>query len=314
MEWRHVPTKHNPADLASRGGPTSSAKLWWEGPDWLSHHEQWPQNILSQPSEASETEAKVSKEIVACAVEQKDAFDEVLARFCLSKALRVCAWVSRFTRNSRRAQSQRISGPLTTEELNIQKNFWIKRAQKTHGREKDTLELNLKEDEEGILRCHGRVQGHYPVYIPDDHLYASKMVEDAHKRTLHGGVGMTMTLLREKYWIPRLRRLARRIVKSCHGCRRFRATALARPPTGNLPRDRTEGDRAFQVLGVDYACRAPVLQNQVQCTFKGVFGALRMQPYTSTSSRAHEDDGDSRVPTNNETTHCTQRKTRENIL
>ena len=72
-------------------------------------------------------------------------------------------------------------------------------------------------------------------------------------KTLHGGVGLTMTHVRESYWIPKLRQLTKRIIIRCHGCIRFRAVALAKPPTAPLPTDRTEGYRPFQVIGIDFA-------------------------------------------------------------
>ena len=68
-----------------------------------------------------------------------------------------------------------------------------------------------------------------------------------------GGVGLTMTNVREGHWVPRLRRLVKRVVKNCYWCNRFQATALSKPPPGNLPKDRTEGTAAFQVVGVDFA-------------------------------------------------------------
>ena len=74
-----------------------------------------------------------------------------------------------------------------------------------------------------------------------------------HQATLHGGVGLTLTKVRERYWVPRLRRLAKKVIKKCHGCERFQAIALKSPPPGNLPRDRTEGRAAFQVIGVAFA-------------------------------------------------------------
>ena len=80
---------------------------------------------------------------------------------------------------------------------------------------------------------------------------------EAHVRTLHGGVGLTMTKLRETYWIPRLRRLVRKVTKKCNGCKRFQAVALASPPPGKFPSDRTVGSSAFEVIGVDYAGPIP---------------------------------------------------------
>ena len=102
-----------------------------------------------------------------------------------------------------------------------------------------------------MLECRGRIQGVYPIYVPESHQFARKLVEEAHDRTLHGGVSLTMAKIRERYWVPRLRRLARKVVKACNGCKRVHATAFINPPPGQLPKDRTEGQNAFQVIGVD---------------------------------------------------------------
>ncbi len=75
----------------------------------------------------------------------------------------------------------------------------------------------------------------------------------AHTQTLHGGVGLTMTSVREHYWIPRLQSLTKRVIKKCYGCKRHQVTAFAQQQPGNLPRDRTEDSWPFQVVGIDYA-------------------------------------------------------------
>ena len=104
---------------------------------------------------------------------------------------------------------------------------------------------NLLKNQQEIYLCKGRNQGVYPIYIPPGTLFEEKLVEMAHLKTLHGGVGLTMTYIRESYWIPKLRQLTKRIIRRCHGCIRFRAVALAKPPTAPLPTDRTEGYRPF---------------------------------------------------------------------
>ena len=68
---------------------------------------------------------------------------------------------------------------------------------------------------------------------------------------------MTTAGIREKYWISKLRQLAKQVIRSCHGCKKFQAVAFANPPPGNLPQDRTQGYIPFQVIGVDYA--GPIL-------------------------------------------------------
>ena len=62
-----------------------------------------------------------------------------------------------------------------------------------------------------------------------------------------------MTKLREKFWVPRLRKLVKKTVKNCSGCKRFQAVALKNPPTAPLPSERTEETTAFNVIGVDFA-------------------------------------------------------------
>ena len=67
------------------------------------------------------------------------------------------------------------------------------------------------------------------------------------------GSSMTMALVREQYWVPRLRQSTRKVIKSCYGCRRFQGKAVLQPPPGMLPADRTDGSRPFETIGVDYA-------------------------------------------------------------
>ena len=167
------------------------------------------------------------------------------------------AWILRFIHNSCAKKTKRLGGPLTADETKKVELFWGKRVQvraTADGRYKDDLlQLNLQPNCDGVLECRVRVQGHYPIYLPDGQRYTEKLVAQAHLATLHGGVGSTMAKVREYYWVLRLRRLTKKIVKSCRGCRRFRVQAYTSPPLGNLPRDRTEGQTPFQVIGVDFA-------------------------------------------------------------
>ena len=61
IQWRHVPTGDNPADLASWGGQEDS-DLWWKGPEWLTDPNHWPENPVTEKSPVSEAEPKVVKE------------------------------------------------------------------------------------------------------------------------------------------------------------------------------------------------------------------------------------------------------------
>ncbi|XP_070526464.1 uncharacterized protein [Cardiocondyla obscurior] len=56
VSWRHVVTKDNPADCASRGllgSDLLNHPLWWHGPPWLKlSSEQWPNSIATVPPTA----------------------------------------------------------------------------------------------------------------------------------------------------------------------------------------------------------------------------------------------------------------------
>ena len=58
--------------------------------------------------------------------------------------------------------------------------------------------------------------------------------------SLHGGVEFVMAKIREMYWIPRLRRLTKKVISDCWGCKKFRAAPAQTPPPGLLPKVRTE--------------------------------------------------------------------------
>ena len=113
--------------------------------------------------------------------------------------------------------------------------------------------MNLQPSDQEILECCGRITGEYPIYLPDKHPITSQIVYQAHISTLHGGVRLTMAKVRERYWVPRLRCLAKKMRKNCNGCKRFQAKAFQAPPPSNLPSTRTQGTTPFQVLGVDFA-------------------------------------------------------------
>ena len=167
-------------------------------------------------------ELKPIKEILAVAIERKDEFDDVLEKHELWKTIRIMAWIARFIHNCQAKDSaKKITGPITTEETKKQLDFWIRRAQarsqESHKFQEERLQLNLQQNKEGVLRCHGRIQVDYPVYLPDEGTFSEKLVANAHKKTLQGGVGLTVAEVRRTYWIPQLRRLARKAIKKCHG-------------------------------------------------------------------------------------------------
>ena len=116
INWRHVPTEENPADVGSRGGDVSR----------LTAQEDL---ATTSTQESKAEEVKQTRELFALAVEKtgnSDVFDELLEKHELWRVLRVGGWIGRFLHNIRTAQKQRVVGPLTTEEIKNKTKFWIK--------------------------------------------------------------------------------------------------------------------------------------------------------------------------------------------
>ena len=153
--------------------------------------------------------------------------------------------------------ADREYGPLKTNETEHKTIWWIQGVQQEANKRGEIegvkVLLNLQLNDTGVLECRGRIAGQYSIFLPENSDFTRKVVEQAHLTTLYGGVASTMARLRERYWVPKLRRMVKKARSDCFGCVKFRSQAYQNPPPGNLPGTRTEGSAPFQVLGVDFA-------------------------------------------------------------
>ena len=98
-----------------------------------------------------------------------------------------------------------------------------------------------------------KLKGKYPISLPRSAVFTRKLVKKIPCRTLHGGVGLTMAAVRERYRIPKLRSLIKSVRSECHCCQRFTTSPFSPPMPGPLPEDRTTVAAAFEVIGTDFA-------------------------------------------------------------
>ncbi|XP_071575678.1 uncharacterized protein [Temnothorax nylanderi] len=276
-QWRHVPGRDNPADCASRGIAPSELighPLWWTGPPWLQEDRtQWP----AESDEIPDAELPEQKAVVQSAVGRIETEPDTLLRFSsLHRLLRVTAWCLRWRRTTSRTNDHDPDDrarALTPEELDAAHFRWIRVVQSLHYPEEITAvtagrtvphrsqlaRLSPFLDDNGVLRVGGRLKHalipddeRHPIIAFTDSWLTCLLVESCHRRTLHGGVQLTLGTLRLRHWIPRGRAVVRQLLHRCVTCTRWRA-ATPQPPMGNLPRARVMPTRPFQRTGVDYA-------------------------------------------------------------
>ena len=80
-----------------------------------------------------------------------------------------------------------------------------------------------------------------------------RLIEEAHIQTIHGGVTLTMTKIRSKYWVLTLRQLVKRVVRICSVCKNLRVKSYKVSQKRLLPADCTNLDLPFKIIGTDYA-------------------------------------------------------------
>uniref|UniRef100_A0A914DMH8 Integrase zinc-binding domain-containing protein n=1 Tax=Acrobeloides nanus TaxID=290746 RepID=A0A914DMH8_9BILA len=72
-----------------------------------------------------------------------------------------------------------------------------------------------------------------------------------HVKALHAKNNVTLSMIREKYWIPQGARNVMNAIKSCPVCKKFDAVPFRLPKMGKLPLERSTRTRPFEYTGVD---------------------------------------------------------------
>ena len=263
--WAHVPTKENPADLATRGSKPSELvnnELWWHGPAWLSTpSENWPNTAES---------------VRALHSQESPAEPEILTRFSsLTRLLRVVAYCLRPLISLRRRKSNLSALPifLSTEELATARATIIRLAQSTAFEKEINIlktgnilpkrialhKLTPRLGKDGILRVGGRLahsnlspDSKNPPILPHFSAISRLIVLQAHLACLHGGPTLTASIVAQQAWIVGRKRLVNSVIRNCMSCQRVKPR-LAHQLMGDLPAARVTPAPPFSSSGLDYA-------------------------------------------------------------
>jgi len=274
--WHHVAGVENPADLASCGlypRDLLRQEPWWSGPSWLKEPSTcWP-FCWSIPAPDGGVSLEGRPPLVHAVTKTAELWDLINAKSDLNKLLRITARVMEAAARMSRAEKRNPHHVVTTSELNQALKFWICRVQEAcfapeirslqRGedlpRSSSLAHLTPFLDEDGIMRLGGRVQHSSldaecgnPVIFPRHSPLTTLVIRQAHQRTLHGGVQLTLYTLRQGYWIVGGLAPVRSYILRCVTFTRHRGVTLNQK-MGQLPALRTKPSRAFMHSGVDYA-------------------------------------------------------------
>lgn len=279
-QWRHVNTRLNPADDATRGLSAEEFMKdarWLKGPDFLGHSkEQWPINPRVTHDLENDPEVKKSITLATSDVCPPNAwFWQLTARYSSWYRLKKgVAWLRRFVEwvRGRRAWPRGSPTRLTVAELSEASKVILKKIQLDGFQEevkeleegrlsrcRPTYRLEPFIGDDGLLRTGGRLEimpcedwRRCPVLLPRDHHVTRLIARDCHEgKAGHSGREHTIAVLRHNYWIPQCRKLIDKIVKDCVVCRRVHGRPAGQREAP-LPTERTEpGEPPFTNTGVD---------------------------------------------------------------
>jgi len=191
-----------------------------------------------------------------------------------SRLLAVTAYISRFISNCRKQPLDRLSGPLTPEELLTAEMKWVKQCQRdvystalldltsnSSSKKRATIirQLNLFLDNDGLIRCKGRIHNaplsadaKFPLLLPPKHKFTSLLILKVHIQLFHAGTNATLTLIRQRYWIPTGRQRVKSLLHHCTTCRRHTGKPYPIPDPPPLPAIRTRDCQPFTITGIDF--------------------------------------------------------------
>ncbi|XP_048477681.1 uncharacterized protein LOC119694152 [Plutella xylostella] len=255
-QWSHVQSAQNPADIASRGcspGELAENPMWIQGPSWLKDQSINYQRPKSISTNLEERHIKAHVTVDETKTFSDTSFWEKYSS--LHKLVRIVAVCRRFLVYKR---SHKFGSHLTKSEINDALDVCIRQSQLICDMEK-LKSLCPFLDDKGIMRVGGRLQNasldhdaKHPIILPHKSHFTNLVVDDAHKRTLHGGPTLMLNHLRTKYWIVAAKKLVKAHVHNCVKCVRH-AAATKTQYMGQLPESRVTPSRPFLHSGVDFA-------------------------------------------------------------
>lgn len=231
-------------------------------------------NLMSEPINNDEIPEKRTTSVHTVITEQLDLFNRYS---CLTKLIRITAYIFRFYYNSKLSKDKRSLGILSMSEYDGAFKFLIKLSQQQAfsseyncllknrplPSKSKLLCLNPFLDKEGIIRVGGRIRNSdyqfdkkHPIILCPKHKLTTLIMRYEHLKLYHCGPQHLLASIREKFWPLSGRGIARKITRGCIIC--FKNKPMTEQyQMGNLPHQRLSQFSVFSNVGIDYA--GPIL-------------------------------------------------------
>lgn len=264
----HIAGVDNPADCLSRGLTPAQLlvhPLWFNGPRFANQpRSEWPlgkdYNIAGEIPEAKVTVMTTTE---VCPPSPPIFYELANRVSSWNKLLRIVMYVLRFIKKL----------PLKFElsHLEYAELIVIRNLQSVHFADEIAKfkvgkvmppafqKLRAFLDDDGVLRVGGRLtnapigyDSQHPILLPRRDHIVDLIIDYYHRKNLHTGPQLLMSLLRQKYWILAARDIVRSRVHKCNICFKTRPVNQF-PIMASLPACRVTEAKAFCHTGVDYA-------------------------------------------------------------
>ncbi|KAK6764826.1 hypothetical protein RB195_024956 [Necator americanus] len=115
------------------------------------------------------------------------------------------------------------------------------------------------QEQRGIIRHESRLQNAYlpldtksPIFIPKESELVQLILLKVRKENAHCEEDHTLTIVRQRFWIPRLACAFKKYLSKCTTCKKYQGLPLGAPIMPPLLRDRVLVSKLFQNTGCDF--------------------------------------------------------------
>lgn len=267
----HCESSQNPSDCLSRGLTPAQLldhPLWLHGPTWARDEvHTWPINRFTFDPAQDEKLLEIKKHSnVFITTEDEEPLLCTLAKrvSSWSKFLRIVVYMYRFLGKLPRSDRMQLDHLQYAEIAVIkalQQQYFrndINALAKNHRVSKSLLPLSPFLDN-NILRVGGRLEksslefdSKHPILLPKKDHIVNLIIDYYHRKYLHAGPQLLLSMLRQKFWIISGRSTVKQRFRLCNSC--FKANPRTEAPfMATLPAARVNEAKAFLWTGVDYA-------------------------------------------------------------